>query len=369
MMKKNRIYFDNNATTGPSEAVANAMIELIQEPMNASSIHSFGRQARNLVEGARKNIRSFLEVPKSFRIIFTCSATEANNMIINSAKEHNMKVFVSAVEHPSVLKAKPDKELKVNQNGELILSEIQDNGFYSVMLANNETGVIQPLNAILEATRNTDSLLHVDAVQAIGKIPFSCLEAGADAFTISAHKFGGPYGVGCLIYNPEVFKLNPLMFGGGQEYGIRPGTENVIAIHGMGVAVSEIEERVIRMQKDVLPIRSYIENEISTFCDKVFIFGKDANRRLPNTISMTMPGVKSEVQVAFFDSHGIAVSAGSACSAGRVEFPHVQMSMMSSYEEASCTLRVSLGINNTIDEAKFFVDKWKELYTKHSESN
>jgi cysteine desulfurase len=368
-MKKNRIYFDNNATTAPSDAVVKAMIELIQEPMNASSIHSFGREARNLVESARKKIRSFLGVPKDFRIIFTCSATEANNMIINSAKESKKKVFVSAVEHPSVLKAKPDKELQVNQNGELILSEIQENGFYSVMLANNETGVIQPIKDILNAVRNVNSSLHVDAVQAIGKIPFNCAEIAADAFTISAHKFGGPYGVGCLIYNPEIFKLNPLMLGGGQEYGIRPGTENVVAIHGMGVAASEIEERVVKMQRDILPIRDFIEDQISTFCNEGIIFGKDATNRLPNTISMTMPGVKSEVQVAFFDSHGIAVSAGSACSAGRVEFPHVQMSMMSSYEEASCTLRVSLGIHNTMDEAKFFIDKWKDLYTKHSRSN
>ena len=205
-------------------------------------------------------------------------------------------------------------------------------------------------------------------MQAIGKIPFNWAEIAADAFTISGHKFGGPYGVGCLIYNPEIFKLKPMMLGGGQEYGIRPGTENVVAIHGMGVAVSAIEDRVMRMQRDIAPIRNYIEDQISTFCNEVIIFGKEATKRLPNTTSMTMPGVKSEVQVAFFDSHGIAVSAGSACSAGRVEFPHVQMSMMSSYEEASCTLRVSLGINNTIDEAKFFVEKWKELYTKHLKS-
>jgi cysteine desulfurase len=365
---RNKIYFDNNATTGPSKAVTNAMIDLIQEPMNASSIHSFGRQARILVESARKKIKTFLDVPKDFRIIFTSSATEANNMIINSAKLDSMKVFVSTVEHPSILKTNVDRQLKVNEDGELTLSEIQAKGFYSVMLANNETGVIQAIKDILNAVRDADSLLHVDAVQAIGKIPFSCSEIGADAFTISGHKFGGPYGIGCLIYNPEAFTLNPLIFGGGQEYGLRPGTENVVAIHALGVAVSEVEERVIRMQRDVLLIRNYIENEISSFCKEVIIFGKNASRRLPNTISMTMPGVKSEVQVAFFDSHGIAVSAGSACSAGRVEFPHVQMSMMSSYEEASCTLRVSLGIDNTIDEAKFFVEKWKELYIKHSKS-
>ena len=134
---RDRIYFDNNATTAPSDAVVKTMIELIQEPMNASSIHSFGREARNLVESARKKIRSFLGVPKDFRIIFTGSATEANNMIINSAKLNDMKVFASSVEHPSILKTKVDEQLKVNRNGELMLSEIQEKGFYSVMLANN----------------------------------------------------------------------------------------------------------------------------------------------------------------------------------------------------------------------------------------
>lgn len=362
-MKK--IYFDNNATTGVSEAVAKAMIEVIQEPMNASSIHSFGRKARILVETTRQKVKSSLDVPKNFKVIFTGSATEANNLIINSTKSDGMKVFVSATEHPSILKTKIDRQLKVNENGEVILSEIQDKGLYSIMLANNETGVIQPIKELLDAVRHAGSFLHVDAVQAIGKIPFSCSKTEADAFTISGHKFGGPYGVGCLIYNPDVFQLRPMMQGGGQEYGLRPGTENVVAICGLGVALSEIEARVVRMQRDILPIRNYIENEISSFCDSVVIFGKNSLKRLPNTTSITMPGVKSEVQVAFFDSYGIAVSAGSACSSGRVEFPHVQMSMMSSYKEASCTLRVSLGINNTMEEARSFVEKWKELYTKN----
>ena len=360
-----RIYFDNNATTKKSESVVKVVSELLYEPLNASSIHSFGRQARNLVESARMKISSALGLSKGFRIIFTSSATEANNMIIHSAKTNGMKVFACKTEHPSINKAVIDQYLSVNVNGEIALNEITENGLFSVMLANNETGVIQAIKDVLEAVRNTNAVLHVDAVQAIGKIPFNCSEIGADAFTISGHKFGGPYGVGCLIYNPDIIKIHPLMFGGGQEYGIRPGTENVLAIHGLGVAVSEIDLRVKIMQERILPIKNYIESEILNFCDEVRIFGIKAKERLPNTISMTMPGVKSEIQVAYFVSHGIAVSAGSACSAGRVEFPEVQMAMMSTYEEASCSLRVSLGIENTLDEAQFFVAKWKELYNKH----
>ncbi len=361
-----RIYFDNNATTKRSAAVVNGMSELLYEPLNASSIHSFGRQSRNLVEVARAKISAALSTPKGFRILFTSSATEANNMIVHSAKLNGMKVFACKTEHPSINKTGIDRYLSVDINGEIILDEIIDVGLFSVMIANNETGVIQPIKKVLEAVKNINSVLHVDAVQAIGKIPFNCSEFAADAFTISGHKFGGPYGVGCLIYNPNAIKVHQLMLGGGQEYGLRPGTENVLAIHGLGIAISEIDGRVQTMQEKILPLKNYIENEIKNFCDEVRIFGKNANERLPNTISVTMPGVKSEIQVAYFDSHGIAVSAGSACSAGRVEFPEVQMSMMSTYEEASCTLRVSLGIENTIDEAKFFVGKWKELYNKHN---
>ena len=361
-----RIYFDNNATTRRSTSVVNAMSELLYEPLNASSIHSFGRKSRQLVEAARVKIAATLCVPKGFRILFTGSATEANNMMIHSAKSNDMKVFACKTEHPSINKTGIDRHLSVDINGEIILDEITDKGLFSVMIANNETGVIQPIHKVLEVVKNINSVLHVDAVQAIGKIPFNCSEFAADAFTISGHKFGGPYGVGCLIYNPNAIKVHQLMFGGGQEYGVRPGTENVVAIHGLGIAISEIDARVKVMQETILPINNYIENEIKSFCSAVRIFGQDARERLPNTTSITMPGVKSEIQVAYFDSHGIAVSAGAACSAGRVEFPEVQMAMQSTYEESSCTLRVSLGIENTMDEAKFFVGKWKELYNKHN---
>jgi cysteine desulfurase len=361
-----RIYFDNNATTKRSVAVVNGVSDLLYEPLNASSIHSYGRNARNLVESARGKIASALCVPKGFRILFTGSATEANNMIIHSAKLNYMRVFACKTEHPSINKIGIDKYLSVDVNGEVMLDEIIDVGLFSVMIANNETGVIQPIKKVLERVKSIGSVLHIDAVQAIGKIPFSCSEFAADAFTISGHKFGGPYGVGCLIYNPNTIKVHQLMFGGGQEYGVRPGTENVLAIHGLGIAISEVDARVQVMQEKILPLKNYIESEIQDFCSEVRIFGKDAKERLPNTISITMPSVKSELQVAYFDSHGIAVSAGAACSAGRVEFPEVQIAMMSTYEEASCTLRVSLGIENTMDEAKFFVQKWKELYSKNN---
>lgn len=359
------IYFDNNATTAISQNVISEMMRICDKPSNPSSIHALGRNAKQLIENARAKIGVSLNVPKGFRILFTSSATEANNLVLHSAKASDRKIFTIETEHPSVLKGPIDEFLKVKESGEINLNDINSSGFYSIMIANNETGVIQPMNDIVQQVKCVNGILHVDAVQAIGKIPFSCEEIGANAYTISGHKFGGPYGVGCLIYDSDAIKIKPLMFGGGQEYGLRPGTENVMAIHGLAVATEDIAQRVQIMQTKTKLIRDYIENEIVVACDNVRIFGKNAKHRLPNTISMTMPGVKSELQVAYFDSHGIAVSAGAACSAGRVDHPHVQMAMNSSYEDASCTLRVSLGIDNTMEEAQLFIQKWKELYERH----
>ena len=362
------IYFDHNATTYKSEAVINAMSSC--EPLNPSSIHSSGRKAKMLIEESRNAIIQTLNIPANFRIIFTSSATEANNMLLNSFKN----VLITATAHPSITKATPQSEIiAVNKSGEIKLDNNQlsnAESLISIILANNETGVIQPLDDIIDVIKKYGKLLHLDVVQAIGKMQFNAIEIGADAYTISAHKFGGPNGVGCLIYNPAVIKLKPLMLGGGQEYGLRPGTENVMAIHGLGIAMTEIESRVQKMQNNIISIRDYIESEILQICDNnAIIFGKTATNRLPNTTAITMPNVKSEVQLVFFDSNNIAVSAGAACSAGRVERPTIQMAMGYSYREASCTLRVSLGTNNTLDEAKFFVQKWKELYEKSQSNN
>ena len=338
------------------------MIEFIDEPLNASSIHIYGRRARSIIENARAKVIDSLSIPKHFRVVFTSSATEANNIILTSVKVAGSKIFTPKTEHPSVIKGEVDKEISVNCNGEINLDEINESGFYSIMFANNETGVIQQIHEVVKCVRDMNSIIHIDSVQAVGKVEFNCGAIAADAYTISGHKFGGPQGVGCLIYNPDAIKINPIFFGGGQEQGVRPGTENVIAINGLCIAMDEVQSRVELMKKNVLPIRNFIENELK---NDGIIFGKDAKNRLPNTISIAMPGVKSELQVAYFDSQGIAVSAGAACSAGRVDYPHVQIAMGASYEDATCAIRISLGVDNTIEEAKVFVSHWYKLYNKH----
>ncbi len=366
------IYFDHNATTCPVTAVVHGMSEVLHIPFNASSIHKNGREARNIVENARTKVRQTFNVPKNYRVMFTCSATEANNTVIKSARTACYKIYASAIEHPSVMQMKPDVLLPINAAGELCLTGLErccdnsvtDNMMLSVMMANNETGVIQPIDDVVRVAKRYGALLHVDAAQAPGKIDLDITKLEADVVTISAHKFGGPQGVGCIIYNTDTFKIAPLITGGGQEYGLRSGTENIAAIHGLSVACDFVVENIKIMQNKIAQIRNYIEEQIVRRCHRVIIFGGDARNRLPNTISIMMPYVKSEVQVAYFDANGVAVSAGSACSAGRVENPYVQMAMGYSYDESSCALRVSLGIDNTSDEAKFFIEKWIALYAR-----
>lgn len=360
-----QIYFDHNATTKRSSRVISSMIEIGSEPLNPSSIHAYGRKARAIIESTRRKVAEVLGVPKGFRIVFTSSATEANNLMMSSAKEAGMVVSVAKTEHPSILKGQIDNLISVRENGEINLDEIIHEGFYSIMLANNETGVIQPIEDVVRRVRDVKGVIHIDSVQAIGKINFNCSAIGADAYTISGHKFGGPQGVGCLIYNPDAIKVKPIFFGGGQEQGMRPGTENVMAICGLGAAIDEVQSRVEVMEKNILPIREFIEQEL---IEEGKIFGIDAKNRLPNTISIAMLGVKSELQVAYFDSQGISISAGAACSAGRVDYPHVQMAMGASYEDATCAIRISLGVDNTIDEAKEFINHWYKLYNQHKNS-
>jgi cysteine desulfurase len=356
------IYFDHNATTNLSQNVFNSLLKFEQVPLNPSSIHFYGRKARSIVESVREKVAEVLSVPKHFRIIFTGSATEANNIVLASAKKSGMNIFTAKTEHPSVLKADVSRHISVNGSGEVLLEDIVESGFYSIMLANNEIGTVQQIDDIVEKVKSVNGIIHIDAVQAIGKIRFSCSDIGANAYTISGHKFGGPQGVGVLIYDPDAIAVKPLLFGGGQERGVRPGTENVMAIYGLGLALEEIESRVTIMANKVRPIRDYIEEQLEK--DAIF-FGRDAKSRLPNTISLAMPGVRSEVQVVYFDSQGIAVSAGSACSAGRVDYPHVLMAIGSNYNDAISAIRVSLGIENTIDEAKVFIEYWHKLYNQH----
>lgn len=366
MSQINTVYMDNNATTALTPKVTAAMQEVQGLPLNPSSIHASGRKARALVETARGKIAKFVNAGNA-RVVFTASGTESNNMALRGLSGY--KILVSAIEHASVLKlGVQDGVVPATASGivdiaglERLLRQFPGEKFLvSVMLANNETGAIQPIKEIAELVHNHGGLVHTDAVQAAGKIKVDMQDLGADIITISAHKFGGPLGAAALIFGKHV-PLHALISGGGQEQGFRAGTLNVPAIHGFGVATAEALSA--GDLKTISAIRNKIESEIKRIASDAVVFCKDA-ARLPNTSMIAMPGVPSETQVMHFDMAGIAVSAGSACSSGKVETSHVLLAMGVDYETAKCAIRVSLGKNNTMDDADKFVSAWKELYER-----
>ncbi len=378
------IYFDHNATTKILPQVKQAIFEVIDIEGNASSVHKIGRKAKSLVENARSKIKLALKISNDYELIFTSNSTEANSLALNPVNNHI--VLASAIEHSAVLQLAGNPLIPVNQDGlieidktlELVklgLTKAKESNtklLVSVMLANNETGVIQPVKELFGLIRSLDPniILHSDITQAVGKIQVALDDLNADMVTLSPHKFGGPLGVGGLILKRNLFStLNPIILGGGQEYGLRSGTYNIPAIHGFGVACEYIEDNLRNIEKTKTLI-NYIEKQILSISDKVTIFGGNVNR-LPNTTSISMPYVNSETQVIHFDTHGIAVSAGAACSSGKTKNPYVHMAMGYSESEAKTALRVSLGINNNIEEAQYFINVWKKLYnsTRKEDNN
>ena len=369
--KKNRksigyAYFDCNATAPILPIVQEAMIDVISEPHNPSSLHHYGRSAKSVLDTARTRILDSLDAdPSLYSVIFTSSGTESNNLALRGLEGY--KVLCSSVEHASVLSLANNGVIPVNKDGiidvdmlEKCISSVQIPFVVSIQAANNETGVIQPIHEISKIVKKYGGTFHTDATQAFAKIPFSIKESDIDMVTISGHKFGGPQGVAALVIRKDL-PMHAIMFGGGQEYRYRPGTQNVAALHGLGIAAATIES-TLAAYKDLSDIRDYIQNSILTISPESIVFGKDADR-LPNTLSITMPNVSSETQVIHFDINGFAVSAGSACSAGRIDLPHVQMSMGYDEKTSRTAIRISLGINNTMQEAEAFMKAWKTLYS------
>ncbi len=364
------IYMDNNATSLIDPQVLAAMNDIAKMPLNASSLHAYGRKARALVEQARDGVAKLVNA-KKHRVIFTSSGTESNNMAL--AGLDNYKILVSGIEHASVLKmGRQEFSIPVTANGIIAIAALEgllqqhagEKILVSVMLANNETGIVQPIKEIAQLVHQYGGVMHTDAVQCVGKIAVDITDLGVDMLTISAHKFGGPQGAAALIVANNV-PLRPILVGGGQEYGYRAGTENIAAICGFGAAAKYAVENVSKMYK-VAALRDKIEGEIKAFAPNCVIFGQDV-LRLPNTSLIAMPGVASDTQLMHFDMAEIALSSGSACSSGKVETSHVLLAMGVNPALAQCALRISLGIDNTEQEAGQLILKWQELYSRASE--
>jgi cysteine desulfurase len=358
-----QVYLDFNATAPARPEVIQAVSAAMRAGGNASSVHVTGRAARALIEEARAAVASLVGAGPG-GVVFTGSGTEANNQALRCAGRD--RALVSAIEHESVLRARSDAEtIPVGGDGVVDLAALDAllagdtrPALVSVMLANNETGVVQPLAEVARVAHARGALVHGDAVQAAGKIPVDMAALGVDLLSLSAHKLGGPQGVGALIAR-DPSSVGRLIHGGGQERGLRAGTENVAGIAGLGAAARAAAQGLAAFGA-LASLRDRLESGLRAFDPGVVVFGSDA-ARLPNTSNFATPGLSSETQVIGLDLAGIAVSAGSACSAGKIEAPYVLLAMGAPEALARCALRVSLGWSTTAADVEALLTAWQSL--------
>ena len=348
-----RLYLDANATEPMRPEAIAAMAEAMALPGNPSSVHAEGRAARRVLEEAREAIAARFGA-RGRDIVFTSGGTEANAFAIRGVAA-GRRVLVGATEHPAVLAAAGSEAevIPVLSDGTLDLAALEaaltagGPALVAVMAANNETGVLHPIEAIAELCRQRGALLHLDAVQMPGRLPFTL--GAADSMALSAHKLGGPKGVGALLLRPGLDPA-PLLTGGGQESGRRGGTEALPAIVGFAAAIT------CPRPEGLARLRDAIEAGVKALAPEVIIAG-DTAPRLPNTTSLILPGVTAETQVIALDLAGVAVSAGAACSSGKVRQSHV-LAAMGYGTEAASAIRVSLPWNAPEDIAARFLAAW-----------
>lgn len=364
------IYLDYNATAPTRPEVIEAVTTVMATVANASSVHAAGREARKKVEAARAEVAALVGADPD-NVIFTSGGTEADNLALKGFGKR--RLIVSSIEHgailaPALLYDAASVIVPVDGNGHVdqaalrnALADTDGPAIVSIMLANNETGVIQPMTEIAAIVHEYDALLHCDAVQAAGKIPVDIKALGVDMLSLASHKIGGPQGVGALVLR-EDRHIDAQIIGGGQERGRRSGTENVAGIVGFGVAARIAHSRLDDFA-ELAGLRDDMERHIKQIAPGVRVFGADVDR-LPNTSCLTMPGVKSETQVMSFDLAGIAISAGSACSSGKVAASHVLEAMGVDEDEGMTAVRVSMGWRTKRQDIDSFIEAWREIHQR-----
>ena len=354
-----RTYLDHNATSPLRPSAKTAMLAALDVTGNPSSVHGEGRAARKILDDGREAIARVLGAIAPM-IVFTSGGSEANNLALRGVAVE--RILVSAIEHPSVIEAakasgKLVEIIPVTAEGVADLDALAKllpgpRALVSVMLANNETGVVQPLREIVALAQAHGALVHSDAVQALGKLPLNFGLLGIDLLTVSAHKLGGPLGAGALVVR-DGLPVTPLIAGGGQELRRRAGTENVAALAGFAAAAAE-------KRFDVRDLRDRLEAEL----EGATIFGGSVER-LPNTTCFALAGMSAETLLMAFDLEGIAVSSGSACSSGKVAKSHVLSAMGVAPELVQAAIRVSLGWNSTSEDIDRFIAVWRRLRARH----
>jgi len=360
-------YLDHNATAPLEATVLEAMLPYLREHFgNPSSVHRHGRRARAAIDGAREQVAALVNAHPS-QVVFTSGGTEANNLAIKgvAASHRPGRILIGVTEHPSVAESAESliekgwqvERLPVDREGmlqrdALITQTRKGAALLSVMYANNETGAVQNVAAVAEIARANGALLHTDAVQAAGKLPLDFGVCGAHLLSMSAHKIGGPKGVGALIADKAV-ELKPLLHGGGQEKERRSGTENVAGIVGFGAAAALVQERLAAYSLRVARLREQLENGLRAL-EGIEIFSQQA-RRVPNTSCFGVHGMDGETLVLNLDRQGFAVSSGSACASGSADPSPVLLAMGVDRELARGGLRVSLGWSNTEADVEAFL--------------
>ena len=371
---RDRVYLDWNATTPLRTEARQAMSDALDLPGNASSVHAEGREARKWIEGARAAVAKAVgTVPRN--VVFTSGGTEANALALAPNLRRGTgpavdRLVVSAIEHASVLSGGrfPREQIEtvgVTPAGVVDLDHLRQllrdspPALASVMLANNETGAIQLIADVAEIVHAAEGVLHVDAIQAFGKIPVDMAETGADLLTLSAHKIGGPKGVGALVLSEGLSGLEPLLRGGGQELSRRAGTENVAGIAAFGAAAAAAMAALSAEGGRLRALQERLEQGLRLTPDVIVFSG--SVQRLPNTTLFTVPGLKAETAVIGFDLAGIAVSSGSACSSGKVQPSHVLKAMGFEAEIAQGAVRLSIGWSTRDADVDRCLEGWRKL--------
>jgi cysteine desulfurase len=378
---KRRVYFDHNATTYARAEVVEAMLPYFRERFgNASSLHFFGQESREAIDRARAHTAALIGAEPE-EIIFTSGGTESDNLAIRGLVKSRRRrgaaahIVTSDIEHPAVQKTCQDLSLegarvtyvRCTRDGVVRRDELEEaltaeTAVVSVMLANNETGVIQPIKEIAALTRALGVPLHVDAVQGVGKIPVNVTELGVDALSISAHKFYGPKGIGALYVRRGVV-LEPVYTGGSHECGLRPGTENVPGIVGLGEAARISNRELPREMARIAELRDRLEKGVLARVDDVIVTGAAAPR-VPNTSSLVVQRVEGEAITLNLSMRGFAISSGSACASGANEPSHVLLALGLDPADAQGGIRISLGIENTREDVDAFLEVFPAIVAR-----
>jgi len=372
------IYFDNNATTKVADEVLEEIKPYFCELYgNPSSMHTFGGQVGIKIRNAREKVADLLSCDPS-EIIFTGCGTESDNTAINgtlAAYPNKRKVITSRVEHPAVLqvcrelenKGYTIVEISVDKKGRLNLAELEEQiddntALATIMYANNETGVIFPIEKIAELAKSKGTVFHTDAVQAVGKIPMNLSKSNIDLLSISGHKLHAPKGIG-VLYIKKGTRLSPYMVGGHQEAGKRAGTENVPGIIGLGKACELAAKNIQEENEKVKHLRDKLETEILKRCPDSMLNG-DKENRLPNTTNISFEFIEGEAILLMLDKFGICASSGSACTSGSLEPSHVLRAMGVPFTAAHGSIRFSLSRYNTEEEVDYTIEKMPEIVNK-----